>query len=72
MPKINIQREIEGRSSSRLRAAADGRRCSEIVAALRISNDLETHRDLAKNIAKRVSVLEDEIRPPSDARCRPH
>jgi phosphate transport system protein len=33
----------------------------EIVAALRISNDLERIGDLAKNIAKRVSVLGDEI-----------
>jgi phosphate transport system protein len=33
----------------------------EIVAALRISNDLERIGDLAKNIAKRVSVLGDEF-----------
>ena len=33
----------------------------EIVAALRISNDLERIGDLAKNIAKRVSVLDNDI-----------
>ena len=62
--KINaIQREIEEKViftiARRQPMAADLR---EVVAALRISNDLERIGDLAKNIAKRVSVLEDEIR----------
>ena len=34
----------------------------EIVGALRISNDLERIGDLAKNIAKRVLVLDSEFR----------
>jgi len=36
----------------------------EIVAALRVSNDLERIGDLAKNIAKRVLALEGQLRPP--------
>lgn len=35
----------------------------EIIAALRISNDLERIGDLAKNIAKRINVLGDELQP---------
>src|SRR5437016_10399232 len=35
----------------------------EIVGALRVSNDLERIGDLAKNIAKRVVVLDGEFRP---------
>ena len=34
----------------------------EIIGALRVSNDLERIGDLAKNIAKRVVVLNDEAR----------
>jgi phosphate transport system protein len=61
--KINgIQHEIEEKViltiARRQPMAADLR---EIVAALRISNDLERIGDLAKNIAKRVSVLDNEI-----------
>ena len=61
--KINtIQHEVEEKViltiARRQPMAADLR---EIVAALRISNDLERIGDLAKNIAKRVSVLGDEI-----------
>jgi phosphate transport system protein len=61
--KINaLQHEIEEKViltiARRQPMAADLR---EIVAALRISNDLERIGDLAKNIAKRVSVLSDEI-----------
>jgi phosphate transport system protein len=36
----------------------------EIVAALRIANDLERIGDLAKNVAKRVVVLDDVGAPP--------
>jgi phosphate transport system protein len=35
----------------------------EVVGALRISNDLERIGDLAKNIAKRVQALEDDLQP---------
>jgi phosphate transport system protein len=63
--KINaIQHEIEEKVvftiARRQPMAVDLR---EIVAALRISNDLERIGDLAKNIAKRVSVLGDEYQP---------
>ena len=63
--KINaIQHEIEEKVvftiARRQPMAADLR---EIIAALRISNDLERIGDLAKNIAKRVSVLGDEFQP---------
>ena len=33
----------------------------EIVGALRVANDLERIGDLAKNIAKRVSALDDDV-----------
>jgi phosphate transport system protein len=36
----------------------------EVVAALRVSNDLERIGDLAKNIAKRVVALEGQLQPP--------
>src|SRR2546426_9877215 len=36
----------------------------EIVGALRVCSDLERLGDLAKNIAKRVMVLDDEASPP--------
>ncbi|HTS40837.1 MAG TPA: phosphate signaling complex protein PhoU [Xanthobacteraceae bacterium] len=63
--KINaIQHAIEEKVvftiARRQPMAADLR---EIIAALRISNDLERIGDLAKNIAKRVSVLGDEFQP---------
>jgi phosphate transport system protein len=63
--KINaLQHEIEEKViftiARRQPMAADLR---EIVAALRISNDLERIGDLAKNIAKRISVLGDELQP---------
>ena len=35
----------------------------ELVAALRVSNDLERIGDLAKNIAKRVSALDGDFHP---------
>jgi phosphate transport system protein len=63
--KINaLQHEIEEKViftiARRQPMAADLR---EIVAALRISSDLERIGDLAKNIAKRVSVLGNEFEP---------
>ncbi len=39
----------------------------EIVAALRISNDLERIGDLAKNVAKRVMAIEGQLQPPKIA-----
>jgi phosphate transport system protein len=36
----------------------------EVVAALRVSNDLERIGDLAKNVAKRVIALEGQLQPP--------
>jgi len=63
--KINaLQHEIEEKViftiARRQPMAADLR---EIIAALRISNDLERIGDLAKNIAKRISALGDELQP---------
>jgi phosphate transport system protein len=59
-----LQREIEEKTvltiARRQPMAVDLR---EIVAALRISNDLERIGDLAKNIAKRVMALEGEFHP---------
>jgi phosphate transport system protein len=59
-----LQREIEEKAvltiARRQPMAVDLR---EIVAALRISNDLERIGDLAKNIAKRVMALEGEFHP---------
>src|SRR5262249_30657199 len=56
----SLQREIEEKSiltiARRQPMAVDLR---EIVAALRVSNDLERIGDLAKNIAKRVEVVEN-------------
>ena len=58
------QREIECRAietiATRQPMAIDLR---EIVGALRIANDLERIGDLAKNIAKRVVVLDHETMP---------
>jgi len=63
-PQIDaLQREIEEKSiliiARRQPMAVDLR---EIVGALRISNDLERIGDLAKNIGKRVVVLDGEFR----------
>ena len=58
-----LQREVEEKViltiARRQSMAVDLR---EIVGALRISNDLERIGDLAKNIAKRVLVLDSEFR----------
>jgi phosphate transport system protein len=57
-----LQRELEGKAittiARRQPLAVDLR---EIVAALRISNELERIGDLAENIAKRVLLLTDEV-----------
>ncbi len=57
-----LQREIEEKAiltiARRQPMAVDLR---EIVGALRVSNDLERIGDLAKNIAKRVEVVENEL-----------
>jgi phosphate transport system protein len=59
-----LQREIETMAISliarRQPMAADLR---EVVAAIRIANDLERVGDLAKNIAKRVIAIQDEFHP---------
>ena len=59
-----MQREIEEKAvltiARRQPMAVDLR---EIVAALRVCSDLERIGDLAKNIAKRVMVLDDEASP---------
>ena len=59
-----LQREIEEKAiltiARRQPMAVDLR---EIVAALRVANDLERIGDLAKNIGKRVSALEGEFHP---------
>jgi phosphate transport system protein len=63
-----LQREIEEAAvltiARRQPMALDLR---EIVAAMRISNDLERIGDLAKNIAKRVMALEGQAQPPKIA-----
>ena len=69
-----LQREIEEKViltiARRQPMAVDLR---EVVGALRISNDLERIGDLAKNIAKRVLVLDSEFRlAKGDARGRAH
>src|ERR1700757_597526 len=60
----NLQRVIEERAvltiARRQPMAVDLR---EVVGAMRVANDLERIGDLAKNIAKRVVVLEDEFGP---------
>jgi len=57
-----LQREIEEKAiltiARRQPMAVDLR---DIVGALRVSNDLERIGDLAKNIAKRVEVVESEL-----------
>jgi phosphate transport system protein len=59
-----LQREVEERAvltiARRQPMAVDLR---DIVGALRVSNDLERIGDLAKNIAKRVIALGNEIYP---------
>ena len=59
-----LQREIEEKGiliiARRQPMAVDLR---DVVGALRVSNDLERIGDLAKNIAKRVVVLDGEFRP---------
>ena len=59
-----MQREIEEKSivviAKRQPVAGDLR---DIVAAIRIANDLERIGDLAKNIAKRVIAIEGEYHP---------
>jgi phosphate transport system protein len=59
-----LQRDVEERAiltiARRQPMAVDLR---EIVAALRVSNDLERIGDLAKNIAKRVTVLDTDFYP---------
>ena len=61
----DLQREIEEKSvltiARRQPMAVDLR---EVVAALRLANDLERIGDLAKNIAKRVVALNGEFPPP--------
>ena len=60
-----LQRDIEERAvltiARRQPMAVDLR---EIVGALRVCNDLERIGDLAKNIGKRVAVLDGEFSPP--------
>jgi phosphate transport system protein len=60
-----LQHDIEERAiltiAKRAPVAIDLR---EVVAALRIANDLERIGDLAKNIAKRVIALEGQFQPP--------
>src|ERR1700745_4232285 len=57
-----LQREIEEKAvltiARRQPMAVDLR---EIVGALRVANDLERIGDLPKNIAKRVSALDDDV-----------
>jgi phosphate transport system protein len=59
-----LQQEIEEKAiltiARRQPMAVDLR---EIVAALRVSNDLERIGDLAKNIGKRVGALEGDFHP---------
>ena len=61
--KIDVlQREIEAKAiltiARRQPMAVDLR---DVVGALRVSNDLERIGDLAKNIAKRVIVLDSDM-----------
>ncbi len=59
-----LQREIEEKAvltiARRQPMAIDLR---DVVGALRVSNDLERIGDLAKNIAKRVTALNDDFHP---------
>jgi phosphate transport system protein len=68
-----LQREIEEKGiltiARRQPMAVDLR---EIVAALRVSNDLERIGDLAKNIAKRIAALPEDINLPKILRGVEH
>src|SRR5918992_419233 len=68
-----LQREIEEKAiltiARRQPMAVDLR---EIVAALRVANDLERIGDLAKNIGKRVVALGHELRFPTVVRGVEH
>ena len=59
-----LQREVEEKSiltiARRQPMAVDLR---DVVAALRVSNDLERIGDLAKNMGKRVAALESDFHP---------
>lgn len=61
----NLQRKVEDDAirtiAKRQPMASDLR---EIIASLRISNDLERCGDLAKNIAKRAIAIEGVVQPP--------
>jgi phosphate transport system protein len=59
-----LQRELEERAILMIaRRQPMARDLREIIAAIRISNDLERVGDLAKNIAKRVVALQGQIQP---------
>ena len=61
-----LQREVEEKSILMIaRRQPMARDLREIVAAIRISTDLERVGDLAKNIAKRVIALQGQFQPPS-------
>jgi phosphate transport system protein len=68
-----LQREIEERAiltiARRQPMAVDLR---EVVGALRVSNDLERIGDLAKNIAKRVDQLTEDLPPQTIIRGMEH
>ena len=68
-----LQREIEEKAilliARRQPMAVDLR---EIVGALRVCNDLERIGDLAKNIGKRVAVLDGDFSPQKLIRCVEH
>ena len=68
-----LQRDVEERAvltiARRQPMAVDLR---EIIGALRVSNDLERIGDLAKNIAKRVLVLDTDFYPPKVIRGVEH
>jgi phosphate transport system protein len=68
-----MQREIEEKCiltiARRQPMAVDLR---EVIGALRVANDLERIGDLAKNIAKRVVVLDGEFGPPGVIRGVEH
>ena len=65
-PRVDtLEREVEERAVLTLaRRQPMGIDLREIVAAMRIASDLERVGDLAKNIAKRTLVLQEEQRMP--------
>lgn len=68
-----LQHEIEQRAIMTLaRRQPMARDLREIIAALRISNDLERIGDLAKNIAKRVNALASGFHLPQITRGIEH